>query len=164
VAGMDPAQALDAFDRVMCFSDAPQVVVSSVDVDRLGAQAFSLIGDSNQLVVLPGTTSTHTRPELTMTFTAPHTPTEQVIRAVRQSTLGVDQVGVDDSFFDLDGNSLIAIQLIAAVNAKLGSQLTVARLCDVVTVAGLAAVLDGPAFRDETNAALAGTVLDSTAS
>jgi NAD(P)-dependent dehydrogenase (short-subunit alcohol dehydrogenase family)/acyl carrier protein len=142
VAGMEPGQALDAFDRVLSFSDVPQVVVSPIDVDELWAQAFRLTGDAGQLAVLPAAT-THPRPELAVTFTPPRTRTQQAICAVWQDTLGIDRVGIDDSFFELGGNSLIAIQLIAAVNARLGTQLTVARLYEVLSVAGLAVLIDG---------------------
>ncbi|MEU6238605.1 phosphopantetheine-binding protein, partial [Kitasatospora sp. NPDC047058] len=51
-------------------------------------------------------------------------------------------VGVNDSFFDLGGSSLVAIQLISGVNTALGSSLTVAQLYEASTVSKLAALVD----------------------
>ena len=52
---------------------------------------------------------------------------------------GVDRVGVDDSFFELGGDSLSAMRLIAAVNTGLDAGPSVRALFDAPTVAQLAA-------------------------
>src|SRR6202008_1028005 len=52
--------------------------------------------------------------------------------------LGVERVGVDDSFFDLGGDSLSAMRVIAAVNTGLDASLSVRALFEAPTVAQLA--------------------------
>jgi hypothetical protein len=47
---------------------------------------------------------------------APRTETEQRIAHVWQNVLGLEQVGVYDSFFELGGNSLAGVQAIAQIN------------------------------------------------
>ncbi|MGV0785254.1 condensation domain-containing protein, partial [Mycolicibacterium sp. XJ775] len=52
--------------------------------------------------------------------------------------LGLERVGIDDSFFDLGGDSLSAMRLLAAVNSHLDVDMGVRTLFDAPTVAQLA--------------------------
>lgn len=49
-----------------------------------------------------------TRPNFGVSFKAPHTEMEQQLVHIWQELLQVDQVGVDDDFFEIGGNSLLA--------------------------------------------------------
>ncbi|BCZ25599.1 hypothetical protein MTY59_54540 [Mycobacterium senriense] len=71
-------------------------------------------------------------------FRAPQTETEKIVAGVFAEVLGLDRVGVDDSFFDLGGDSLSAMRLIAAVNAGLDADLSVRAVFEAPTVAQLA--------------------------
>ncbi|MCW4352546.1 non-ribosomal peptide synthase/polyketide synthase [Hoyosella sp. YIM 151337] len=80
-------------------------------------------------------------PELltaTADFVTPRTPAEQVIAEMFAALLGIDRVSVNDSFFDLGGNSLVAARLVARINAALGADVGVRDLFDAPTVAALA--------------------------
>ncbi|WP_016882563.1 MULTISPECIES: non-ribosomal peptide synthetase [unclassified Rhodococcus (in: high G+C Gram-positive bacteria)] len=68
----------------------------------------------------------------------PETPAERRVARVFAAVLGVDTVGADDSFFDLSGDSLSAIRVVATINAELGTTLGVRELFDAPTVAALA--------------------------
>ncbi|KAA0103220.1 non-ribosomal peptide synthetase [Mycolicibacterium sp. P1-5] len=76
-------------------------------------------------------------------YRAPSTPTEEILAGIFAQILGVDRVGVDDSFFDLGGDSLSAMRLVAAVNNNLGSGLAVRMLFEAPTVAQLAPRISG---------------------
>ncbi|MDG4666773.1 amino acid adenylation domain-containing protein [Mycobacterium sp. 236(2023)] len=71
-------------------------------------------------------------------YRAPSTLTEEVLAGIFAQVLGVERVGVDDSFFDLGGDSLSAMRLIAAVNAGMGAALAVRTVFEAPTVAALA--------------------------
>src|SRR6185437_15221893 len=57
--------------------------------------------------------------------------------------LGLDRVGVDESFFDVGGDSLSAMRAIAATNKALNAHVSVRTLFEAPTVAQLASQLGG---------------------
>ncbi|KAA0017985.1 non-ribosomal peptide synthase/polyketide synthase, partial [Antrihabitans cavernicola] len=72
-------------------------------------------------------------------FTAPRTPVEETIAAVFAEVLGVERVGVDDSFFALGGDSIVSIQLVSRAKAR-GVVFSPRNVFEQRTVAGLAAI------------------------
>ena len=68
---------------------------------------------------------------------------KQVLHDVFARLLGVEHVGIDESFFDLGGDSLSAMRAITAVNAALNVDLKVGALFNSPTIAQLASRIDG---------------------
>ncbi|OBB23887.1 hypothetical protein A5792_31400 [Mycolicibacterium peregrinum] len=75
-------------------------------------------------------------------YRPPTTPVEEVLAGIYARVLGVDRVGIDDSFFDLGGDSLSAMRVIAEINTTLETGLAVRTLFDSPTVAQLAPRVD----------------------
>ena len=80
-------------------------------------------------------------------YRAPATPVEEILAGIYAQVLGVERVGVDDSFFDLGGDSLSAMRVIAAINTALDAGLAVRTVFDAPTVARLAPRIGGEAGR-----------------
>lgn len=76
-------------------------------------------------------------------YRAPASAVEEVLASIYAEILGFDRVGVDDSFFDLGGDSLSAMRLAASVNKALDTDLAVRTLFDAPTVRGLSQQLGG---------------------
>ncbi|MFQ6326900.1 amino acid adenylation domain-containing protein [Nocardia sp. CWNU-33] len=72
-------------------------------------------------------------------YLAPRTAVEQAVAAVFAEVLGTARVSVDQSFFELGGNSLSATKVVARVNSALGSTIALRDLFDAPTVAQLSA-------------------------
>ncbi|NEE34928.1 amino acid adenylation domain-containing protein, partial [Streptomyces sp. SID7982] len=72
---------------------------------------------------------------------APRTPVEKLIASVWAQTLEVEEVGVDDDFFELGGDSILSIRITSRLRAALDRDLSPRALFDHPTVALLAAAL-----------------------
>jgi mycobactin phenyloxazoline synthetase len=73
---------------------------------------------------------------------APSTPLESALAAIVGDVLGVDHVGVDDDFFTLGGDSVLATQAVARIRAWLDiPDVMVADIFATRTVSALAGLL-----------------------
>ncbi|OZD87819.1 amino acid adenylation domain-containing protein, partial [Rhodococcus sp. 05-2256-B4] len=68
---------------------------------------------------------------------APSSPVEEIISGIFTKVLDLPRVSVDDSFFDLGGNSLSAMRVVAAVQETFDCEISVRALMEAPTVAGL---------------------------
>jgi len=76
-------------------------------------------------------------------YRAPANAIEEILAGIYAQILGLERVGVDESFFDLGGDSLSAMRLIAAVNTALDADLSVRSVFDAPAVARLASCIGG---------------------
>src|SRR6185369_2593976 len=73
----------------------------------------------------------------------PRTPLEEVLCGIVAEILEQDEVGVFDSFFDLGGNSLLAVRVMSLIRDTFGVEVAVAHLFESPTVSELAIYLTG---------------------
>ena len=77
----------------------------------------------------------------TKTAVAPRDDIEAQLAAVWRRVLGLETVGVTDSFFDLGGHSMLAVRMLADVKRGLGRTVPVVALFQVQTIEQLAQLL-----------------------
>ncbi|MBI6549674.1 non-ribosomal peptide synthetase [Xenorhabdus lircayensis] len=72
-------------------------------------------------------------------YVAPRNPLETQLCAIWQDVLGLTRVGIEDNFFRIGGNSLMAIKLTAAIRYALAIEVSLLQVFELKTIAGLTA-------------------------
>ncbi|MEH1861785.1 MAG: amino acid adenylation domain-containing protein [Nostoc sp.] len=80
--------------------------------------------------------------ELDDTFIAPTTPTEEILAAIWIEVLGMQQVGVNDNFFELGAHSLLATQIISRIRSAFSIELPLRSLFEAPTITSLVRVIE----------------------
>jgi acyl transferase domain-containing protein len=83
------------------------------------------------------------RPELGVLYKAPATLIEKNITAIWMELLLLDKIGIDDNFFQLGGNSLLALKTVAMLKHQFNYGVPITKLYQYPTVSGIAGFIGG---------------------
>ena len=75
-------------------------------------------------------------------YLAPRTPLEELLVAIWQEVLELEQIGVHDNFFELGGHSLLATRVITLVRSTLELDCPLRTIFEQPTIAGFATIID----------------------
>jgi hypothetical protein len=139
---------------------APARVVRMLDdfeavLTRLAAQETGLVAHLLEAVVGGSLDQEATPTALAYPhgYAAPETDAERVIAGTWQEAFAVDQIGIDDNFFDLGGHSLLMVRVHARLREVLRADISIVKLFQYPTVRSLARYLAdgaaaGPSYQD----------------
>jgi acyl transferase domain-containing protein/non-ribosomal peptide synthetase component F/thioesterase domain-containing protein/acyl carrier protein len=130
----------DLFERMVTGHHlTPRLVNSMTDLNQRLA-AWVTIDGARELPARAG--RRYPRPDLKVAYVAPRTTTETVLAEIWSEALSLDSAGVFDDFFDLGGDSLLALHLVDAMEREFGrpvplesvlASTTIERLAELVT-------------------------------
>ncbi len=138
--GIAPTDGIEALDRLLRSAMPAEIIISSMDPAQLIRQAESISQAASG-----DTEARFARPELDSDFEPPRDEVEKGLADLWGKLLGVEGIGIRDSFFDLGGHSLIAVRLFNEISDKYGVDLPMSVLMQTPTVAGLAEMIRGEA-------------------
>ncbi len=135
--GISSAEGVNAFDRVLA-SGLPQLVVCPQDLQARIELGKSLTAEGFLQQMHKGRAA-QPQPSrrLGTGFTAAGVGMEQKVAQVWQRILGREEIGVHDNFFDLGGNSLLALQLVSELGQELDIQIAPVTLFEFPTIRAL---------------------------
>ncbi|QDP24386.1 type I polyketide synthase [Bradyrhizobium cosmicum] len=140
--GMTTAEGLEALDRILAYDLSPQIAASTLDLDlwldRLDHGGRGTPAEeANWSIGTPGLV----RPGGDVGFRAPRDAIERDLASIWQDMLGVQRVSIEDDFFELGGQSLIAMRLFNRIRKEHGVELPLSVLFQAPTIAATAALL-----------------------
>lgn len=135
--GIRALDGMRAIEAILNSGATGPVVASPVRPDRIGLLL-------NQPESGSGTAAIAVERPTAGDYEPPADDIERYFAEQWEGLLGIRQVGVLDNFFDLGGQSLLALRLAGAVRRDLGQHLPLAMLLEAPTIRELAQRLGGP--------------------
>lgn len=131
--GIQPEEGAKAFAQAVSAGES-QIIVSSIDLPALILQV-------SEVEALKSEGQAFERPDLDSDYVAPRNDIEHTLVGFWQDLLGVSKVGVEDSFFDLGGHSLIAVRLFAKIKKAFRVEFPISVLFEAPTIGRCAALI-----------------------
>jgi thioesterase domain-containing protein/acyl carrier protein len=145
--GLLPTEGVEVFNRILG-STQSQILISTRKLQSLLEQNYASTMLSTMLNSLKEgeqtrlSQPTHSRPQLSHAYVAPRNELEQKLADIWQTFLGIEQVGIFDNFFDLGGNSLLAVQLVAKLREAQQMDFSAHSLLNAPTIAALVKLIE----------------------
>jgi acyl transferase domain-containing protein len=150
-----PQEGLEVFQQVLALTtmihlETSQIIISTVDLPGRLAQLDRVNQKDSDTAQSNVETHYHPRPELHTDYDAPRNDIERTITTIWQNLLGIERIGIYDSFFQLGGHSLLAVQITSRLRETFQVEIPLrSLLLDTPTIAGLAEVV--AAYQSQTH-------------
>ncbi|PCK09020.1 MAG: polyketide synthase [Alteromonadaceae bacterium] len=135
--GILPEEGVKTLFNVLANSSDPEVIISSLDIEGLIEEVDATAASLHQ----QDDDTKFARPELDNDYVEPSDDIERTLVGFWEELLGVDQVGVEDSFFDLGGHSLVAVRLFAKIQQAYDVDYPISILFEAPTISACADML-----------------------
>ncbi len=124
----------------------PELVISSQDyhtrLRHIGA--YKQLRDMGALDALGSLSPAYARPALESDFVPPRDSLEEQLAVLWRNLTGIADIGVEDDFFELGGDSMSASRLVTVIARRFSVHLPVSALYQHTTIASLASLLRPP--------------------
>jgi acyl transferase domain-containing protein/acyl carrier protein len=136
--GISYSEGVKAFARVMTRAQ-PEVIVAAQDFQAVVEQQKSSAASGllNMLENIGSADFKPARPDIDTAYVAPTNEIEQLTADIWHTLFGIERVGIHDDFFNLGGNSLLAIQLVSQLRKAFKVEMPLSKLFESPTIAGL---------------------------
>lgn len=140
---IDSERGISAFRHIVSIKDINQIMISPRNVSQVTLEHNRpWLKNRDRIHQTENMGSVNDRPELKSSYMAPQNETEQRILKVWQEVLGISQIGVYDSFFEIGGDSLQATQLNSRIRDQFGVELPMQEFFNAPTIGETAAVIE----------------------
>ena len=130
-----PAEGELAFARLLGMTHMSNVVVCNRSLGFMLNTEESTEESSDQALLLD-------RPDIDTEFAVPQNDTQKALASLWVETIGVKQIGINDNFYDVGGDSLVATKLVANIRRHFDIVVALDVLLANATIAELADYID----------------------
>jgi iturin family lipopeptide synthetase A len=134
---MNPQEGAKTFELILKYCPVNQVAVSAGDLQARIDQWVKLESLEGREGGRVGQGLTRPRPDLMNPYAAPLEPLEHTLVGIWQQVMGFDKIGTKDDFFEMGGDSLKAITVIARIHQSLDVQVPLMVFFNRPTIKGL---------------------------
>ncbi|MET3130770.1 acyl transferase domain-containing protein [Oxalobacteraceae bacterium GrIS 1.11] len=137
-----PAEGRDALERILGAPFMPQIIACTSDLQALIDEEKPKSRQAAKVeTAAEDKPSGYARPSMSTPYEAPGNEIEKAICEIWQGILGIGQIGVDDNFTELGGNSLLVVQAVANTGDTFQVDLPFDTFYQHPTVRGMAGVV-----------------------
>jgi iturin family lipopeptide synthetase A len=137
------AEGQELFKRLVAWTTVPQLIISPESARTRASDAL-VRGAAAKLPEKDLAAAVHARPALAAAFAEAQDEKQAAIARIWRQLLGFDRIGIHDNFYELGGDSLLAIQVVARIQEALAVDLSLDQFFRDPTVAGIAAGAGAP--------------------
>ncbi len=130
--GSTPQETRQAFHRILSIDSIPQVIVSRWDLEER----------IQRRVPVEKPPAAMNRPNLMGTYVEPGNEVEQKLVDTWQKFFGIEPLGITDDFFELGGDSLKAITMIAKIHREFAVKISLAEFFKMPTISDLSTFIN----------------------
>jgi len=135
-----PEEGVEVFKRLLSFMEFPQLVISTTNLNQDIIEerpSYKKREKQEKEEEKSEGASAYERPQLSTPFEPPVNEIEIAVAGIWKGILGIDKIGVNDTFMELGGNSLLAIQTISNIADEFDLELQPNVFFENPTVRGL---------------------------
>lgn len=138
---MEIEEGIKTFERITSEINTRQIVISSGDIDTRLQQWLQLDKIDDYNIILEENKTIVERPQLLNNYVEPKNIIQEELALLWEQFFGIRKIGVKDSFFDLGGDSLKAINIIAKIRKKKGIQISLVDFFENPTIEAVAQLI-----------------------
>ncbi|MEI6882999.1 MAG: beta-ketoacyl synthase N-terminal-like domain-containing protein [Bacteroidota bacterium] len=135
-----PNEGVEVFKRMLEFKQFGQIVINTTELNQDIMEerpSYKKKEKQEKEEEKAESSSTYERPALSTAFEAPSNEIEIAVAGIWKGILGIDKIGINDTFMELGGNSLLAIQTISNIADEFDLELQPNVFFENPTVKGL---------------------------
>ncbi|MEM9385013.1 MAG: SDR family NAD(P)-dependent oxidoreductase [Pseudomonadota bacterium] len=141
IQALPVADAMGLLERILAVPDLRHTFVSTRDLVQRRREVSHRLRAGDAQPAQGGPASRSPRPQIATAYVAPRNEIEAAVAEIWADVLGLEQVGVEDPFFDLGGDSLLATMLLSKITSRFALDVPVERFFEAPTVASAARVI-----------------------